>query len=341
MAVEPITREEKLLDAVSTGSPSGIEPITREEMYLAYIGGQDVIPPEPITRKEQLLSMIAPNGGSGVVIRNQNKTITANGSYKADSGYTGLGTVTVNVPQEEAVLQDKTVTENGTVTADAGFDGLGVVTVNVAASGGGDGEEQFVALAEKRLAEFVNDTITVFKVPMFRNYGMLKKVSLANLTTIENSASFLFENNPELEEVDLPKLVDFWYAAGIFSKCTALKTIRLPSNFSLSSSTFQNCTSLATVDLGSIDAISTGRTISSVAFINCASFATLILRCALVTSLSNINAFNGTPFASGGTGGTVYVPSALITQYQQETNWSTLYAAGTCNFVAIEGSEYE
>ena len=117
MAVEPITREEKLLDAVSTGSPSGIEPITREEMYLAYIGGQDVIPPEPITRKEQLLSMIPLNGGSGVVIRNQNKEITENGTYKADAGYTGLGTVKVNVPipdVDAAISAELEVIENGT-----------------------------------------------------------------------------------------------------------------------------------------------------------------------------------------------------------------------------------
>lgn len=98
MANEPITREEMLLNAVATGVSSGIEPITREEMYLAYIGGQDVIPPEPITRKEQFLSMIAPGGGSGVTIRNQNKTVTENGTYTADAGYTGLGIVTVAVP---------------------------------------------------------------------------------------------------------------------------------------------------------------------------------------------------------------------------------------------------
>lgn len=35
-----------------------------------------------------------------------------------------------------AVLQDKTITENGTYTADSGYDGLGSVTVEVA--GGGD-----------------------------------------------------------------------------------------------------------------------------------------------------------------------------------------------------------
>jgi hypothetical protein len=57
--------------------------------------------------------------------------------------------------------------------------------------------------------------------------------------------------------------------------------------------------------------------------------------------MANKKVFDGTPFASGGTGGTVYVPQALITEYQNNTNWSALYAQGTCNFVAIEGSEYE
>lgn len=38
--------------------------------------------------------------GSGTEINNQDKTITKNGSYTADEGYTGLGTVTVNVPSE-------------------------------------------------------------------------------------------------------------------------------------------------------------------------------------------------------------------------------------------------
>ena len=68
---------------------------------------------------------------------------------------------------------------------------------------------------------------------------------------------------------------------------------------------------------------------------------TLVLRNDTVVTLANINAFQGTPFASGGTGGTVYVPAALIESYQTATNWSTLYASGTCNFAAIEGSEYE
>ena len=41
-----------------------------------------------------------PTGGEEVVIKNQDITIKENGQYTADEGYTGLGTVTVEVPQD-------------------------------------------------------------------------------------------------------------------------------------------------------------------------------------------------------------------------------------------------
>ena len=44
--------------------------------------------------------------GSGVTIKNQNKTVTENGTYKADSGYTGLGEVTVDVQTAGADVSD-------------------------------------------------------------------------------------------------------------------------------------------------------------------------------------------------------------------------------------------
>lgn len=66
----------------------------------------------------------------------QNKTATQNGSYSADPGYDGLGTVLVNV-QGQINNQDKTITQNGQYTADSGYTGLGTVTVNVP-SGSGD-----------------------------------------------------------------------------------------------------------------------------------------------------------------------------------------------------------
>lgn len=66
------------------------------------------------------------------VINNQNKTITRNGTYNADEGYTGLGTVNVNV---EPVLGTKSITENRTYNAgDDNLQGYSSVEVNVSPS---------------------------------------------------------------------------------------------------------------------------------------------------------------------------------------------------------------
>ena len=95
----------------------------------------------------------------GGEINNQDITVTENGVYEAESGYTGLGEVTVEVPDptlETATItrngtytptaygfsevtvdvdtvnnQNKTVTENGTYTPDTGYTGLGQVVVEV------------------------------------------------------------------------------------------------------------------------------------------------------------------------------------------------------------------
>ena len=71
-------------------------------------------------------------------INNQNKTVTQNGQYTADAGYTGLGTVTVEV---EPNLQNKdlTVTSNQTIDvfADQGYDGIDHARVTIRVEGGG------------------------------------------------------------------------------------------------------------------------------------------------------------------------------------------------------------
>jgi len=132
--MEPITNEEVYLAALVGDSVVLPDPITRKEIFLAAAAGMAVSVPDPITREEMYLSQIKPGDGSGVVIRNQNKTITENGTYKADSGYTGLGTVTVAVPIPETkdpVLTEITITENGEYTPEEGVDGFSKVTVEV------------------------------------------------------------------------------------------------------------------------------------------------------------------------------------------------------------------
>lgn len=95
--MEPVTREEKFLASLTGESVTLPDPITRKEMFLAAATGMTVNVPDPITREEKYLSQIKPGDGSGVTIRNQNKKITENGIYEADPGYTGLGTVAVEV----------------------------------------------------------------------------------------------------------------------------------------------------------------------------------------------------------------------------------------------------
>lgn len=67
------------------------------------------------------------NAREASTVNNQNKTITANGAYTADAGYTGLGTVTVAIPLEAT----KTVTANGTITPSEGKTAMQEVIVNV------------------------------------------------------------------------------------------------------------------------------------------------------------------------------------------------------------------
>jgi hypothetical protein len=99
---------------------------------------------------------------------------------------------------------------------------------------------------------------------------------------------------------------------------------------------FKACYALAFLDLPSVTRIRAN------AFHSCSALKTIVLRSSTVVTLENVNAFNvSTPFASGGSGGTIYVPSSLISSYQTGTNWSTLYGYGATTFAAIEGSEYD
>ena len=74
-------------------------------------------------------------GGGGSTINNQDKTITANGSYTADAGYTGLGTVTVNVDTvNNTPLSITPSTSSQSFTASSPYTGYGTVTVNAVTS---------------------------------------------------------------------------------------------------------------------------------------------------------------------------------------------------------------
>lgn len=85
-------------------------------------------------------------------------------------------------------------------------------------------------------------------------------------------------------------------------------------------------------------------------FQNCSRLTTIILRSMNLVPLRNTSVIaTNTPFKSGGTGGTIYIPKALYDElgtgssldYKAATNWSTVDGYGTITWAQIEGSIYE
>lgn len=176
--------------------------------------------------------------------------------------------------------------------------------------------------------EIVLDRIPV-NVPLFTNNQTVTKIRAT-----ECAFKATMANCTALEEAEIDSCSGI--GSYFFQDCKALKKVKWNQGGTVSGQ-FRNCSALETVDCGP-----NFYYIGVYFATNASSLKTLILRNPNRTiDYANANAFNGTPFASGGTGGTVYVPAAWIETYKTATNWSALYAAGTCSFAAIEGSEYE
>lgn len=351
---EPITRKEMYLAALGGDAVTLPDPLTREELYLAYLNGMTDTYPEPITRTEQYLYTLCQNGmgsGGGVTIRNQNKTITENGTYRHDSGYTGLGPVTVNVPQELPVVEPLEVTENGTYNPPEGVNGFAPVTVNVVASGGGGDVAR--AIVERTITEYIDSEITTVGNRAFYECKDLSKITLPNLLTtgsecfygcsslkefVSETATHIgtrnFQNCTSLERVYLPLANNnVSTAPGQFMGCSALRDVYIPVWRRPQGSLFKNCVSLEKVDLPM------AYELQSEVFSGCVKLKALALRNFAnngVVTLANLNVFTGTPFASGGTGGVLLIPSALVESHKTATNWSVIYGYGTNRFLALE-----
>lgn len=121
------------------------------------------------------------------------------------------------------------------------------------------------------------------------------------------------------------------------SNLTQTKIIVLPVVKTMSSYYVTDNDFVETIDVGS----SITGNFGSWALSGNVSLTKLIIRSTNVISLGNINAFYNTAFESGKAGGTLYVPSALISSYQSATNWSTILGYATNSIQSIEGSIYE
>lgn len=196
-----------------------------------------------------------------------------------------------------------------------------------------DGEDALSAYLNCTLTQVRCESVTAFtRTHKFANQTNLISADFPNLTRTND---FVFWGCTNLTTVNLPKAT--YVGLNAFENCKNLEYISFPSATIVYGYAFLYATKLKTIDFGAT--VDFARTTS---FNNCNSLNTLILRGNGISPLSSTELFNGAgAFSAGGTGGTVYVPSTLIESYKTATNWSALYESGRCNFVAIEGSEYE
>lgn len=181
-----------------------------------------------------------------------------------------------------------------------------VSAIDAIPTGGGDPNENLTKLLQNTLTT-VNCNATSLEAGIRQETGV-QHIFLPQCTSVVADACYSAKG---LIDIVLPKLTSF--GVRVFYGCTALVACdEYAANITVS--LFQNCSKLNVL---------------------------VIRKTGSIATLANINAFNGTPFASAGTGGTLFVPSALVSQYTQATNWSTILGYANSQILPIEGSIYE
>ena len=177
---------------------------------------------------------------------------------------------------------------------------------------------------------YISGSISTLCLPIFKTIGSnffqnnqtIKSVSFPNAT---NTGYTAFYDCKQLESIYFPKATTI--SGYSFRNCTKLTNVKLESATTLGDYCFQGCTNLETMNLPKCTSI------SLTAFVGGLSkFDTLVLGSDTRCTLAGVGAFVNTPFRNG-TGGTVYVPSALVSTYESAANWSSLEST---TFSAIE-----
>lgn len=303
-----------------------------------------------ITASVSASQSVTPTVSSGWVSSGTSGTVSVSGSNTSQLSTQAAATITPTTSQQTAVAAGKYTTgavvvdpipsqyivPTGTIQIPSNGTGIDVsqyATADVSVSGGNIGE-----ILDGSVTSVSESTITNLRHSVLRACSQLVSVNFPNVTTL---GSYDFYQCTSLTSVNLPKAKN--EASNSLYGCTSLQSITLPALTRCGTNFMQGCSSLTTVDLGVCNRFG-GNT-----FNGCLNLNVLILRLDTVVALSSTNVFTNTPFASGGTGGTIYIPKSLYdhlgdnssSDYKYATNWSTIQGYGTITWAKIEGSQYE
>ena len=250
---------------------------------------------------------------SGGITPTGTKQITTNGTHDV----TNYASAQVNVPTGITPSGSQTFTENGTYDVTS----LSQAVVNVQGSG-----YTIEDIIGGGITGAVTTNATTMQTPL---YGQNLTEFIAPDMT--ETCGYAFANCKKLSKVNLHSLTSF--GTYMFQNCKSLKVAAFPMVTSALQPHPFNGSGIEIVDLYS----------SCPSFYVVSGVQTVILRGNSVAGLPNgVNSFSSTHFDINKAGGTLYVPQALITEYQNATNWSTVLAKNANNrILPIEGSIYE
>lgn len=210
-------------------------------------------------------------------------------------------------------------------TEEMTLDQMATEIAGIQTVGGGDTLDAFI---RDELTEVTSD-VTTLRDSTFYGLTALKSVDFPNLETMSANC---FANCSALVNVDFPNLETM---GNYCFMRTAVKSIVFPKLTDGRTDIFNNCSKLEVADFPVI------RTLTR-CFQNAPMLKAVILRKSdAICTLGSNSIFSGSVSPMNSGTGCIYVPQALIEEYKQATNWSSLYEQGKFDFVAIEGSEYE
>lgn len=176
--------------------------------------------------------------------------------------------------------------------------------------------------------------ITNLSTRAFANCDLREAV----FTEVLIADQYVFNNNKNLRLIKLPKLNSVPYYGHIFElnngssrRCTVIlnSLIRSSSDLFRGVSEYYDKMDFPVLNYIGIRCFYQGH------------YYDVILRSNTVVELSSTNGVGVGASYGFGSYTNVYVPSALISEYEASTNWASAKATKNFTFVAIEGSQYE